>query len=82
MRKASERVVPSSCFNSARDGEMIFVLLGRDASAPVAIRAWIQHRLETGKNQPGDEMITEAETCAQMMERERAYLRKQIGKAP
>jgi hypothetical protein len=50
---------------------MTFVLLGRDAAAPAAIRAWIVERIRLGKNQPGDEQIIEAEECARSMEAER-----------
>jgi hypothetical protein len=71
MRKADELGNPFSCMRMANDDEMIFVLLGRDASAPVAIRAWIAERIRTGKNRPGDDQILEAEEIAATMEIER-----------
>lgn len=68
MRKRDE--LTSGCMAKANDDEMTFVLLGRDAAAPVAIRAWIAERIRSGKNQPGDPKIVEAMECAQIMERE------------
>ena len=49
---------------------MIFVLLGRDAAAPVAIRAWVAERLRLGKNVATDAQIVEALDCAKTMEAE------------
>jgi hypothetical protein len=42
LLKTSEIENPASCLNKAKPFEMLFVLLGRDAAAPVAIRAWIR----------------------------------------
>jgi hypothetical protein len=50
---------------------MLFVLLSRDAAAPVAIRAWIAERVRLGKNVAGDAQLTEAEECVRIMETER-----------
>lgn len=58
----------NSCLNRAKDDEMIFVLLARDAAAPVAIRAWIAERIRIGKNTPDDHQILEAIACAEHME--------------
>lgn len=69
MRKRDELV--SGCMAKARDDEMTFVLLGRDAAAPVAIRAWIAERLRTGENLLSDRQIIEAWECAETMESER-----------
>jgi hypothetical protein len=71
MRKRDELTCPSACMVRARDDEMVFVLLGRDAAAPMAIRAWIAERLRLGKNGPDDLQIIEAERCARIMEAER-----------
>lgn len=68
MLKINETVDVSSCWNRARDFEMLFVLLARDAAAPVAIRAWIAERIRIGKNTVTDPQIQEAEICAQEME--------------
>jgi hypothetical protein len=70
MRKRYELTDPASCMSRARDSEMTFVLLGRDAAAPAAIRAWIAERLRLGKNRPDDPQIVEAERCARAMEAE------------
>src|SRR4051812_20584620 len=69
MRKRDEIV--SGCMSKAHDGEMTFVLLGRDASAPETIRFWIEHRIRTGQNKPGAPKLAEAENCARVMEMER-----------
>ncbi len=68
MIKREELIDPSSCLNRARDDEMMFVLLGRDAAAPVAIRAWIKERIRLGKNNWSDNQITEAYICSARME--------------
>jgi len=61
MRKDQELSDPSSCLNKANGNEWIFVLLGRDRAAPVAIRAWIEERIRIGKNTKQDTQIAEAE---------------------
>jgi hypothetical protein len=61
MRKRDELTDPKSCMSKARDDEWTFVLLGRDAAAPVAVRAWIDQRILLGKNAPNDPQIAEAE---------------------
>lgn len=71
MIKREELTNPASCMSRARDDEMTFVLLGRDAAAPVAIRAWAAERVRLGKNQDGDPQIVEAIECASKMEQER-----------
>jgi hypothetical protein len=71
MLKQKELSDPNSCWNKARPGERVFVLLERDAAAPVAIRAWVKERVRLGKNKMGDAQITEALECARLMESER-----------
>lgn len=61
MLKRHELSDPNSCLNRAKDDEQTFVLLGRDESAPDAIRAWIDSRIRKGKNKPTDETIIDAE---------------------
>ena len=68
MIKAMEAADGQSCWNKAAKDEMVFVLLGRDAAAPAAIRAWIAERIRLGKNKLGDHQIINAENCAQYME--------------
>lgn len=68
MIKRFEQIVPDSCFNRARNDEIIFVLLGRDAAAPATIRFWIAERIRLGKNRAGDLQVAEAEECAKRME--------------
>lgn len=72
MRKAAELLNVGSCFNRAHAREMMFVLLSRDAAAPVAIRAWAEERIRIGKNTAADDQIREALMCADIMENERA----------
>ena len=70
MRKVDELGNPQSCLSRATPDEYLFVLLGRDKAAPVAIRAWAHERIRLGKNMPGDPQITEALECAETMQRE------------
>ncbi len=63
MLKRDELTNPASCMSRAADDEMTFVLLGRDAAAPAAIRAWIDERIRLGKNTATDKQIIEAERC-------------------
>lgn len=67
MIKRDELTNPNSCMSRAKDDEMTFVLLGRDAAAPVAIGAWIDERLRLGKNLEDDAQIIEARACALTM---------------
>ena len=75
MRKSDELTNPESCMNRARNDEWTFVLLGRDAAAPIAIRAWANERMRTGKNKLHDPQILEALDCAAAMELERVLSR-------
>lgn len=61
MRRRDELSDPASCLNRAKDDEWTFVLLGRDAAAPAAVRAWIEERVRLGKNCRTDAQIAEAE---------------------
>jgi hypothetical protein len=71
VRKFLELTSADSCINKAKPDEWVFVLLGRDLSAPVAIRAWIADRIKSGKNLLEDAQIVEAERCAAAMDAER-----------
>ena len=71
MLKRDETSDPKSCMNRAKDEEMVFVLLGRDLAAPVAIRAWMAERIRLGENQRGDAQLVDAEECARLMEESR-----------
>lgn len=70
MRKRDEILNRESCLSKAEIDEMIFVLLGRDAAAPHAIREWCKKRIELRKNSPFDPQIIEAIRCAEIMEKE------------
>ena len=71
MRKHLELNRLESCLNRAKDEEMVFVLLGRDPCAPVAIRMWVEARILFGKNKRDDPQIIEALRCADIMADER-----------
>lgn len=71
MRKRDELSNPRSCLNRARDDEWLFVLLGRDVTAPATIRFWISERLRLEKNRSDDPQINDAAACAVRMEQER-----------
>lgn len=75
MRKRDELNDPTSCLSRARDDEMVFVLLARDADAPGTIRDWIRRRIVRGKNRPGDPLMVDAEEVARTMEAERVDAR-------
>lgn len=72
MRKTEELTNPASCMSRAMPNEMTFVLLGRDAAAPHAIREWVKERIALGKNKPDDPQIVEALQCAAIMDVDRA----------
>jgi hypothetical protein len=61
MKKIDEFVNPNSCLSRAYPDEWIFVLLGRDKAATVAVRAWIEERIRLGKNTRNDPQIIDAE---------------------
>jgi hypothetical protein len=69
MIKSEELTNPNSCMSKAKDDEMTFVLLGRDAAAPDVIRFWCRRRIALGKNKTTDAQILEALACAEIMER-------------
>lgn len=71
MLKHNEAALPESCWNKAKPSEMVFVLLERDDDAPGTIRDWIKRRIASGKNQPGDAQLENAERIAQYMEDQR-----------
>ncbi len=70
MRKEDELTREHTCMQHAHPKEMVFVLLSRDAAAPVAIRAWVTERLRLKKNVETDPQIIEALECARVMEEE------------
>jgi deoxycytidylate deaminase len=78
MRKKDELSKTHTCMQHAHPDEMVFVLLSRDAAAPVAIRAWCFERIRLGKNVHADAQIVEALACAETMETEG---RKWVGAA-
>jgi hypothetical protein len=69
MTKLEELSRADSCLNRAKDDELVFVLLGRDAAAPNTIRSWVQERVRLGKNRYHDPPIIDALQCAERMER-------------
>lgn len=70
MRKRDELTDPRSCLSRAREDEWTFVLLGRDAAAPAAVRAWVAERIRLGKNAATDPQIVEAEAWCRAVEAE------------
>lgn len=78
MLKKLELTAPDSCMSKAEDHEMLFVLLARDICAPIAIEAWVEARIASGKNQREDSQIREALDCARTMREQ--YLRKIVTK--
>ncbi len=82
MRKKDETRHETSCWNKADDNEMIFVLLGRDEAASVAIEAWIAERIRLGLNTPNDLKIISAKAAARIMEIESGKARPQATEKP
>ena len=76
MRKRDELSDPNSCLNKAADDEPVFVLRAHDASAPDAIRAWVDsvefHDYHLRGMTPVPPLLRakldDAEQCAQAME--------------
>lgn len=53
------------CYAKAEEDEPVFVLLGRDATAPLVVRRWADERELMGDDA---EKIAEARRCADAME--------------
>ena|SRR6195256_1923623 len=70
MRKKDELSLDNTCMAHAHPEEMVFVLIGRDVAAPVAVRAWVAERIRLGKNVSTDSQIVEALRIADTMELE------------
>lgn len=68
MIKKDELANPNSCINRAEDDEIVFVLLGRDPVASIAIRAWASQRVILKKNKITDPQIEEAIAVAEILE--------------
>lgn len=73
MRKCDELSDPKSCMSRAREDELTFVLLARDAAAPATIRFWAAQRVKMGKNREEDLQIKQALACADAMAEEREF---------
>jgi hypothetical protein len=67
MIKCMEISDPRSCLNRAIEDEPVFVLLGRDESAPATIEKWCDLRIGSGKNEFEDAQIQEALELADAM---------------
>ena len=76
MRKFAEQNLPKTCWNSAWPDELVFVLLGRDAAAPAAIKTWIEERIRLKLNDWNDPQIVEAKKLVLQMEEEREDIRQ------
>lgn len=70
MRKKDELSRTDTCMSHAHPSELVFVMLGRDPAAPVAIRAWVAERIRLGKNTETDAQILSALEDASTMEAE------------
>lgn len=67
MLKRDELNHPESCLTKAREDEMLFVLLARDAAAPATIAFWIEERIRLGLNRRGDAKMLAAMVCLERM---------------
>ncbi len=68
MKKRDELTSPTSCLNKAKADEPIFVLRGKDALGPQAVRHWAT--MAEGVHEPAK--IEEALALAEQMERWRS----------
>lgn len=68
MMKAAELFNPSSCLNKSQPNEPVFVLVGRDPTAPQTIRLWAT--MNEGRQPP--EKLAEAMNLADEMDKWRA----------
>jgi hypothetical protein len=75
VRKIAEMQEGTSCWNRALPAELVFVLLGRDESAPEVIEFWVSCRLVRGQNLRTDSQITEALRLAKQMRMEHQGIR-------
>lgn len=75
MIKRDELANEFSYLHKAKFDEMLFILLGRDEAATVAIEAWIKERIRLGRNEPDDEKIIEAKQCIVKMAAQRSTIR-------
>jgi len=65
MTKRLEKEDPQSCWNKAKEDELMFILLERDICMADTIRYWVERRIKTDKNKPGDPQIKEALNLAE-----------------
>lgn len=68
MLKANERTYPNSCWNKAKDDEIVFVLIDRDPEMADTIRDWARRRVEHGHNKATDDKIRHALVLADVIE--------------
>ena len=60
MIKREEAVNPNSCWNKAKQEELVFVFLERDKAAPDTVRFWCAMRIKKQLNDFKDAQIQEA----------------------
>jgi len=68
MKKCDERAHERSCWNKAREDEILFIMMERDLAAPETIRFWVEKRIELGLNKRDDPQMQDALACANRME--------------
>lgn len=81
MTKQEEFSNQNSCFNRARQEELMFILLERDIATPDTIRYWAQLRVKSGKNTLKSAQIQEALTLADRIEQRKRVDSKVYGMA-
>lgn len=68
MTKSEEILNPLSCLNKGTNNTLKFVVTEPDITMPEVIRYWAKLRIKYGKNEEGDEQITEALEIANKVE--------------
>lgn len=72
MTKKENIEDPNSCWNTSKDGDIIFILKQKDKSAPETIRFWAGNRVGKGLNLITDAKIQDALRIADEIEARQA----------
>lgn len=69
------------CYANAAPDEPMFILLGRDPAAAMALVFWCELRVELGLNGANDSQIKDAQDCYKKMVEEAQKRGKNVGAA-
>lgn len=63
---------PNSCWNTSKDGDIIFVIKQQDKAGPATIRDWVTRRVGMGLNSITDAKLQDAMSIADEIETRQA----------